>query len=204
MYARIARFEGGGPEEAELVRKYAQERFLPELQKLDGFAGYAMLGDRDAGVGLGITLFETEEALEGGDRALNEMSPPGELSTSRRTSVEKYEVVVQDVRGTPTAARASRMEGPTDTVDEAIRHAQEDVLPRATQLDGWGGVLFLVDRSTGKSMVITLWETPEARQASEEAANQLRKDAAETGGGTITGVERYEVAALSLTAAART
>ena len=51
-----------------------------------------MLVDRETGKGLGITLFESEEAMRRGDEALNAMSPG---STERRTSVEFYEVPVQ-------------------------------------------------------------------------------------------------------------
>jgi hypothetical protein len=204
MYARIARFEGGGPETAEIAGRLAKERFVPELRKLDGFAGYAMLGDPDNRTGLGIVLFETEEALEAGDRELDAMSPPDELKDSRRTSVERYEVAVHEVVGEPTAARASWLEGPADKMDEGIRKGQDDVLPRARQLDGWAGVFYLVNRSTGKTAVFTLWDTVEARQASEEAASQLRQDAADAGGETITGVERYQVLALEVAARAAT
>ena len=43
---------------------------------------------------LGVTLFESEEAMRRGDEALNAMNPGG---TERRTSVEFYEVPVQTV-----------------------------------------------------------------------------------------------------------
>jgi hypothetical protein len=41
---------------------------------------------------VGVTLFETEEAMRRGDEALNAMNPQG---TERRTSVEFFEVPVQ-------------------------------------------------------------------------------------------------------------
>jgi hypothetical protein len=53
-----------------------------------------MLVNRETGKGLGITLFESEEAMRRGDEALNAMSPGG---SERRTSVEFYEVPVQTV-----------------------------------------------------------------------------------------------------------
>jgi hypothetical protein len=53
-----------------------------------------MLVNRETGKGLGITLFESEEAMQRGDEALNAMNPGG---TERRTSVEFYEVPVQTV-----------------------------------------------------------------------------------------------------------
>ena len=53
-----------------------------------------MLVNRETGKGLGVTLFESEEAMRRGDEALNAMNPGG---TERRTSVELYEVPVQTV-----------------------------------------------------------------------------------------------------------
>jgi hypothetical protein len=51
-----------------------------------------MLVDRATGTGLGITLFESEEAMRRGDEALNAMNPG---SGERRTAVAFYEVPVQ-------------------------------------------------------------------------------------------------------------
>ena len=53
-----------------------------------------MLVDRDSGKGLGITLFESEDAMRRGDAALNAMDPGG---STARTAVEFYEVPVQTV-----------------------------------------------------------------------------------------------------------
>ncbi len=50
-----------------------------------------MLIDRSSGKAMGITLFDSEDALKRGDEALNAMSPGGGGS---RTGVEFYEVPV--------------------------------------------------------------------------------------------------------------
>ena len=55
-----------------------------------------MLVNRETGKGLGVTLFESEEAMRRGDEALSDMNPG---ATERRTSVEFYEVPVQTVSG---------------------------------------------------------------------------------------------------------
>jgi hypothetical protein len=54
-----------------------------------------MLVDRASGKGLGITIFESEEAMRRGDEALNAMNPG---ASERRISVEFYEVPVQTVQ----------------------------------------------------------------------------------------------------------
>ena len=91
-------------------------------------------------------------------------------------------------------ARVSFFEGPTDKIDEGIEYVKANVLPRARKMDGWKGIANLVDRSTGKELTITLWESENAMRASEEAANTLRSDAAEHASQEIHGLEHYEVA----------
>jgi heme-degrading monooxygenase HmoA len=90
-------------------------------------------------------------------------------------------------------ARVTLTQGPPDRVDDGIRDLRERILPAAKQMEGYQGILVLVDRSTGQAMGITLWETEEARRASEEAADRLRGESAEATGDQILDVQRYEV-----------
>ena len=91
--------------------------------------------------------------------------------------------------------RVSTIQGPTDRIDEGIDTMREIILPAVKQIDGFKGVLNLIDRQTGRGLVVTLWETEEALKTSEEQANQLRRQAAESIGATSEPtVERYEVA----------
>jgi heme-degrading monooxygenase HmoA len=191
-------------EHAETIRRLGREQFLPQMQEMAGFVGYGMLADTDAEKGLDLAFFETKDTMEAGHRSLDAMSPPPGVAGIRRTSVEMYEVAVHEVEGEPVAARASLLEGPPEGIDEGIRKAQDEILPRARQLDGWTGVLYLADRATGKTMILTLWESPEALRASEEAATRLRQEAADAGSETIAGVERYEVLGLQIATRAAT
>jgi hypothetical protein len=92
MYARVATFESDPSrvdEAIDIVRSSVESEDTPE--GLEG-AKMLMLIDRGTGKGLGVTLFDSEEAMRRGDEALNAMSPG---ASARRTSVEFYEVPVQ-------------------------------------------------------------------------------------------------------------
>ena len=43
------------------------------------------------------------------------------------------------------------------------------------QMDGYEGSYFFMDRQSGKAITITLWESEEAMQRTEEALRPLRK-----------------------------
>jgi hypothetical protein len=92
MYARVAVFEADPAKldgSIQHVRAEVESGSVPA--GLEG-ARMMMLVNRESGKGLGITLFESEDAMRRGDQALNDMSPGAD---SRRSSVEFYEVPVQ-------------------------------------------------------------------------------------------------------------
>ena len=94
MYARVATFESDPANVDDaigIVRAEVESGDTPA--GLEG-ARMLMLVDRETGKGIGITLFDSEEAMRRGDEALDAMSPGG---SERRTSVEFYEVPVQTI-----------------------------------------------------------------------------------------------------------
>ena len=192
MHARIATFEGGRPEYLEIGRRLGREQFEPKLKQMQGFAGHLYLADPDSGRSLGIVLFDSPEALEAGDRELNEMSPPDELEGIRRTSLDRYEVLHHELSGEPQAARVSRLTGTAGQLDDA-RSTLESTLPRIRSIDGWLGAVAFADVSTGNTVLITLWESMDALRRSEQEADRLRQEAADAMQHRIAGVERYEV-----------
>ncbi len=91
MYVRVATFnmsEGLDETIAQVKSDVENDNRPPGLEDAKGMM---MLVDRDSGKSIGITMFETEEALKRGDEALNAMSPSGGGS---RSSVEFYEMPV--------------------------------------------------------------------------------------------------------------
>jgi len=92
MYARVATFESDPSTIDDAISMVRSE--VESDQTPDGLEGAKMLMliNRETGKGLGVTLFESEDAMRRGDEALNAMSPG---ASERRTSVEFYEVPVQ-------------------------------------------------------------------------------------------------------------
>jgi hypothetical protein len=92
VYARVATFQG---DPASVDKAISQVRGEVESGNvppgLEG-AKMLMLVNRESGKGIGVTLFESEEAMRRGDDALNAMNPG---AGEQRTSVEFFEVPVQ-------------------------------------------------------------------------------------------------------------
>src|SRR6478735_7898637 len=99
MYARVATFESDPSTVDDAIAMVREEVAGDTPAGLEG-AKMLMLVDRETGKGVGITLFESEDAMRRGDEALNAMSPGG---SERRVDVESDEEAAQyRVLGSPT------------------------------------------------------------------------------------------------------
>ncbi len=92
-------------------------------------------------------------------------------------------------------ARVSTIQGKKEQVDQGISHYREQMVPAARNMAGFKGAYLLVDRKSGKSMGITLWDTEKNLQASAAAADKLRAQASKiTDASQLPAVEIFEVA----------
>lgn len=89
-------------------------------------------------------------------------------------------------------ARVSTLSGDPQDFDQ-MESQLRGVLPSVRGLAGFKGVLAMFDRSSGRSLAVTLWESEQAMKDSEEAANKIREESAAATGEQIIGVERFEV-----------
>ena len=91
-------------------------------------------------------------------------------------------------------ARVNSFEGPVERIDDGVRYIQDEIVRWGQGIEGYKGTIALVDRETGKTLGITLWESHEKMLASESAAAGMRSSAADAMGTSSPKVERYEVA----------
>ena len=99
MYARIATFEADPARADEAIaaaRQQVESNWANPPEGLETAKELYMLIDREHGRGLGITLYETEEEMQRGDEALNQMTPPAQ--GGQRTDVALYEVALHKER----------------------------------------------------------------------------------------------------------
>ena len=193
MHARVAAFENRDTSRTDELVQLVRDRQSAGTEMPDALGMYVLI-DRAAGTMLGMSLFESEDAIRAAEPVFERMGNeiPEELR-GKRLSVDTYEVALHEVADGVTAARISTFAGDPAKIDEGLRHAVQDVLPDARAIDGWKGIVMLVDRTTGAEKTITLWESQAALEASEAAAEELRARAAEDSGQRIVSVERFEV-----------
>ena len=92
MFARMSTLEGP-PDQLDEGLRYVKEQVFPLMQQQDGFKGFIALGDRQSGKLIGVSLWESEQAMhaseEAGDRT---RSDSAEVVGASVMGVERYEV----------------------------------------------------------------------------------------------------------------
>jgi len=89
-------------------------------------------------------------------------------------------------------ARIGRWEGNAEELEKWIVRGREQVKPGIRNDAGLKAVYWLADRTAGKGLIVTIWESEEAMKASEEA--RVKRQAGMTvATGARVATERYEV-----------
>ena len=91
--------------------------------------------------------------------------------------------------------RSTTIQGQPTSIDAGIAHTRDSAMPALEGIDGCVGLSLLVDRTSGRCIVTTSWESEEAMRASEESIRPIRDRAAELLGGSRQ-VEEWEIAAM--------
>jgi quinol monooxygenase YgiN len=81
------------------VARVVRDVVHPGIREEKGYVGYIVLGDRETGEALGVTLWESEEARERSDAKARQIRPRVEQETGgTMRAVETYDVLFFDVR----------------------------------------------------------------------------------------------------------
>jgi heme-degrading monooxygenase HmoA len=97
VYARVSFLEGP-PAPMDQLLSEVREEVLPRAKQMGGFKGMIALGDRHRGKTIGITFWESEEAMRASEEAANQLrEESAEAGEDTIAGVERYEVGLFEV-----------------------------------------------------------------------------------------------------------
>jgi len=198
MYARVVttQYQPGKLDEGLQIYR---DSTVPAARQTQGFKGALGLVDRSTGKAIAIGLRETEADMQATELSgfLQEQFAKVMTLLATEPVVEVYEVSIQEVQqgGAGTYARVLTTTAQPGKMDEGMQIVRDTALPAARQQPGFKGGLWLLDRSTGKIMSITLWAT-EADLLAGESSGYYQAQIAKVAHVLATQVvrEAYEVA----------
>ena len=94
MHARTGRISFS-PEKADDVASHVRENIVPKYEATDGFKGFTLLLDRSRGEGVGISFWDSEEAMHASDQ-LGDQARQGaaEAGSGADEGLEHFEVTI--------------------------------------------------------------------------------------------------------------
>jgi heme-degrading monooxygenase HmoA len=92
-------------------------------------------------------------------------------------------------------ARSTTIQAQPSSIDAGIAHMRDTVMPALEGIPGCLGLSLLVDRTSGRCIATSSWDSEEAMRASEETIRSIRNQAAKLFGGSAQ-VEEWEIAAM--------
>jgi hypothetical protein len=92
-------------------------------------------------------------------------------------------------------ARTTTVQAQPSSIDAGIAHVRDTVMPALDEgVEGYTGLSLLVDRSSGRCIATSAWQSEEAMRASAESIRSIRYPADVFGG--TPDVEEWEIAVL--------
>jgi len=197
MYGRMTRLQSS-PDAVEKGIAFFKENVVPKARTTAGNAGAILLVDRKSGTAIGITLWETTQALNASEQLGISSRTQGAAATGGSiVDVDRYEQVLVDRPQPPKAGafvRLNTVAGAPDRIDSVIKFMQKQALPLIQAQKGYRATIMNVNRLTGRSTVSTVWDTMADLEASEPKVSGLRRDAADAAGASDVKVEVFETA----------
>ena len=95
-------------------------------------------------------------------------------------------------------ARLHVLQTTPEQSDRGLEIVRDQLLPWLRDTSGYRGLIRLLDRENGKTLVISLWADEEALNASNEAIDRLAELTAETTGAKRVALEQYEATLFDL------
>jgi quinol monooxygenase YgiN len=92
-------------------------------------------------------------------------------------------------------ARSTTIQAQPSSIDSGIAHMRDSVKPALEGIAGCVGLSLLADRTSGRCIATSSWDSEESMRASEESIRPIRDRAAELFGGSAQ-VEEWEIAAM--------
>ena len=206
MFLRLIRTQGSTDRrQQDNAEKIFLERFLPRVKEATGYAGFLLAIDRASGAGASVTYWQ-DAAAEAASAPSAELMKQAEQALGVViTDVDTFELALIERAQPPIAGsfmRTNDLTGDPARTDAGIAFARERVYPAVRDLPGFRALSVSTNRTTGRTILGTTWDSIEALDRSEAAVVDLREEGAKAGAATAVKVEKWEVAAVEVVAAA--
>jgi heme-degrading monooxygenase HmoA len=198
VYARSTTVQAQ-PSRIDAGIAHVRDEIMPTVQDMDGCVGISLLADRESGRCIVTTAWETEEAMQASAERVRPLRDRAAemFGTTGDPGVEQWEIAVLH-RDHHTAdgacVRATWIKVPPDQADRAIEFYRTSVLPSLEDLEGFCSSSLMINRSSGRGVSSTTFDSRDAMERNRDQAKELRNTRTRELGADILDVGEFELA----------
>lgn len=190
MFARSTTLHGA-PGNIDAGIAFVTGEVAPSLTRIEACRGVSLLVDRETGMCIVTSSWESEEAMRGSDEQIRPLRDRGGRILGGSPHVDEWEVAVMHRNQHAECCRVSWLTGDLEAMTETFRVG---ILPELDNTAGFCSASLLVNRSTGMGCGTTAWETRAAMEASRSSADDMRSRIASDASGEIVDVHEFDLA----------
>jgi len=176
VYARSTTVEAQ-PESIDAGIAYVSDEVMPALEGTDGCIGLSLLVDRESGRCIVTSAWQSEEAMRASEEQIAPIRDRAAESFRGSASVARWEIAVMH-RAHRSAdgacVRATWFKVSNGQMDRAVELYRDSVLPAMEELEGFCSASLMIDRSSGRAVSSTVFDSSAAMDRSSEQARSLR------------------------------
>jgi quinol monooxygenase YgiN len=195
MYARSTTVRGL-PDRLDAGIANVRDEVLPALEAMDGCLGLAMLVNRETGGSVVTSVWDTQQALAATEDQVGPMRDRAAQVFGGRPEVREWEVAVLNrACETPDGAYARMTWTRTEPamVAQQLDFFRAGVVPEIERLPGFCSAALFLDRRTGDGVLVNVYTSHDALEATRQAALGLREAAVRRMSAHLVDVAEFEV-----------
>jgi hypothetical protein len=197
LFARTTTIKAD-PDKIDAGIAHVRDQVIPAVTAMDGCVGMSLLVNRETGLCIATTAWDSEAALQSSaPRVLSLRDGAEQVLGASTSTVDVWELaVVHRDHATPdgACARVTYLSGDTGAAERAIDVYKMAVLPRIQQFDGFCSASFMINREAGRAVGTVTFETHQQLEATREASRGIRDGATREIGARVDDVIEMDLA----------
>jgi heme-degrading monooxygenase HmoA len=195
MYARSTTVQGT-PQNMDAGIAYVRDEVMPALATMPGCIGLSMLADRATGRCIVTSSWDSEESMKASADGVREIRARAAEILGGEATVAEWEIAMMHRKHeAPDGAVTRVVWGESDPAraDDNMNTVRTMSLPRMEALPGFCSMSLFVDRETGRSAMVTTYDSREDMERATDQAMMIRQEATESMGVRVTDVAEFDL-----------
>jgi hypothetical protein len=165
------------PEQMNEATRLYREEVIPAAAQQPGLKLMVLCTDSSSGKGISVTVWEGDgmSNSESSGYLQQQLARFGPMFAQPPVREVMEVGLWEPARRDATHARVITSQLRPDKIDAALELYKREALPVLREQSGFGGVLLLVDRATGKSMSGTTWASEDDLRAGAAEGGSLQR-----------------------------